>query len=133
MTVDSICDARAPAAMVARAHTLPAGASVLGVTATVDDEKPLWAELDDDGRIRSLGDARRARHVTSGVYFLQPLVYALADGGSAHVHSAFRHLLRALLDHAHPLYGFDVGPCIDVDRPQDIAAAERLLTVSGSI
>ncbi len=133
MTVDSVCDPRAIAALVARARALPTAASVLGVTATVDDEKPLWAELDGDDRIRSLGDARHARHVTAGVYFLQPLVYALADAGSAHVLSAFRHLLGSLLDHGHPLYGFDVGPCIDVDRPQDIAAAERLLGVSGSI
>ena len=36
-------------------------------------------------------------------------------------------LLAALLAAGHPLYGFDVGPSIDVDRPEDIAAAERLL------
>ena len=73
-TVDTICDPRALVALAARGRALSPDASVLGVTATVDDEKPLWAEVDAANRIRSLGDAQRARHVTAGVYFLQPLV-----------------------------------------------------------
>ncbi len=128
-TVDTVCDPGALAALVSRARELPPGASVLGVTATVDDEKPLWAELDASTRIRSLGDAARARHVTTGVYFLQPLVYALADAASSCPFTAFRAVLGALLDHGHPLYGFDMGACIDVDRPSDVVAAEQLLGV----
>jgi NDP-sugar pyrophosphorylase family protein len=129
-TVDTVCDPRALAALVARAHALGPDASVLGVTTTVDDEKPLWAELDTSGRIRSLDDPTRARHVTAGVYFLQPLVYSLADVGAERAFPAFRKVLGALLDRGHPLYGFDVGTSIDVDRPEDIAAAERLLGVT---
>jgi NDP-sugar pyrophosphorylase family protein len=128
-TVDTVCASTALAALVTRSRALPT-ASVLGVTTVVDDEKPLWAELDDEQRIRSLGAASRARHVTAGVYFLDPLVYSLADVGPGRVFPAFRALLGALLASGHPLYGFDVGPSIDVDRPQDIAAAERMLGVS---
>ncbi len=128
-TVDTVCAPRATAALVAYARAA-VGTSVLGVTTTVDDEKPLWAELDAEQRIRSLGDATRARHVTAGVYFLDPLVYSLADVGPGRIFPAFRALLGALLAAGHPLHGFDVGPSIDVDRPQDIAAAERLLGVS---
>jgi len=131
-TVDTVCDPRALAALVARAHALGPDVSVLGVTTTVDDEKPLWAELDADGRIRSLDDPTRARHVTAGVYFLQPLVYSLANVGAERAFPAFRKVLGALLDRGHPLYGFDVGASIDVDRPEDIAAAERLLGVTAS-
>ncbi len=131
-TVDTICDPRALTALVTRAQAQAPAASVLGVTTTVDDEKPLWAELDADGRIRSFGDAQRSRHVTAGVYFLQPLVYSLANAAPGRVFAAFRVLLAALLEHGHPLYGYDVGPSIDVDRAEDIVAAERLLGVSGS-
>ena len=127
LTVDTVCATAGLTALVARARALPGAAGVLGVTTTVDDEKPLWAELDDDARIRTLGDPARARHVTAGVYFLDPLVYSLADGASARAFPAFRSYLAAILDHGHALYGFDVGPSIDVDRPEDIAAAERLL------
>ncbi len=128
-TVDTVCNPGALAALVRRACDLPPGTSVLGVTETVDDEKPLWAEVDAAERIRSLGDAMRARHVTAGVYFLQPLVYGLADDAPARRFTAFRAILAALLARGHPLYGFDVGPCIDVDRPEDIVAAEHLLGV----
>jgi len=128
-TVDTVCAPSAIAALVARARRTP-GTSVLGVTTTVDDEKPLWAELDAQQRIRSLGDAARARHVTAGVYFLDPLVYALADVGHGRVFPAFRAVLGALLASGHPIHGFDVGASIDVDRPEDVAAAERLLGVS---
>ncbi len=129
-TVDTICDPRAIAALARRARAMSPTASVLGVTTTVDDEKPLWAEVDDAGRIRSLGDAQRARHVTAGVYFLQPLVYSLADEASPAVFKAFRAILAALLRRGHPLHAFDVGPCIDVDRPEDIVAARQLLGVN---
>jgi NDP-sugar pyrophosphorylase family protein len=131
-TVDTICDPAALAALAARGRALSPHASVLGVTTTVDDEKPLWVELAEDARIRSLGEPGRSRHVTSGVYFLQPLVYALADAVPGRTFAAFRGLLGALLDGGHPLYGHDVGPSIDVDRPEDIAAAERLLGVTAS-
>jgi NDP-sugar pyrophosphorylase family protein len=130
-TVDTVCAPRALADLVAFGKASSPAASVLGVTTTVDDEKPLWAEVDTTGRIRSLGDARHARHVTAGVYFLQPLVYALANEGPGRVFPAFRAILGLLLDREHPLLGFDVGPSIDVDRPEDIAAAEQLLGVSG--
>jgi NDP-sugar pyrophosphorylase family protein len=131
-TVDTVCDPRALIALATRGMAVSPDASVLGVTTTVDDEKPLWAEVDPDARIRSLGDASRARHVTAGVYFLQPLVYSLADGGPRRAFPAFRDVLASLLGHGHALYAFDVGPSIDVDRPQDIVAAEALLGVTRS-
>jgi NDP-sugar pyrophosphorylase family protein len=132
LTVDAILRPEAVTALVHRAAELPE-ASVLGVTSLVDDEKPLWAELDPGGRIRTLGDPARARHVTAGVYFLQPVMYALADAVLPRQWKAFRTLLASVLERGHPLYGVDVGDSIDVDRPEDIAAAERLLGVAGDV
>jgi NDP-sugar pyrophosphorylase family protein len=131
LTVDAVVVPEAVRALTTRAAILPDAAGVLGVTTLVDDEKPLWAELDHDDRIVTLGDATRARHVTAGVYFLKPVVYSLADARGASGWSAFRLLLGALLAHGYLLYGHDVGACIDVDRPEDIAAAERLLGLTG--
>ena len=133
LTVDAVLRPGAVPELAARGAELPEAAGVLAVTTTVDDEKPLWAELDARGRIRSLADPTRARHVTAGVYFLKPLVYALADAARSKPWSAFRALLGALVEHGHPLYGLDVGPSIDVDRPEDIAAAERLLGIVRSL
>lgn len=129
LTVDAVVSPRAVAALVGRAASLPHAAGVLGVTRLVDDERPLWAELDASDRIRSLDDPARARHVTAGVYFLNPLVYSLPDADRPGTWSAFRAVLRALLVHGHVLYGHDVGASVDVDRRDDIDAAERLLGV----
>jgi NDP-sugar pyrophosphorylase family protein len=129
LTVDAVLAPSAVATMVERATTRFRDASVLGVTTFVDDEKPLWAELDAHDRVCSLGDPARARHVTAGVYFLHPLLYSLVDAVPSHERTALRTLLASLLRHGHPLYGVDVGDTIDVDRPEDIASAERLLGV----
>ncbi len=130
LTVDSVVAPGAGRALMTGAASHPDAAGVLGVTTLVDDEKPLWAELDGDDRIVSLGEAARSHHVTAGVYFLKPVVYSVADARGSSGWSAFRLLLAALLAYGHPLYGHDVGACIDVDRPEDIAAAERLLSLT---
>ena len=88
--------------------------------------------LDGAGRILSLAEPARARHVTAGVYFLKPVVYSLADARGSETWNAFRAFLAALLAHGHPLFGYDVGDSVDVDRPEDISAAERLLRLAGS-
>jgi len=129
LTVDAVIAPSAIAGLVAQGRSLPRAAGVLGITATVDDEKPLWVELDATHRILALGDATRARFVTAGVYFLQPVVYSVADAVAPHPWKALRVLLASILEHGHALYGYDVGAAIDVDRPEDIVAAERLLGV----
>lgn len=126
LTVDAVIAPASVAALVAFAAEHADAAGVLGVTSTVDDEKPLWVELDEHARIRSLG-AASGSHVTAGVYFLKPVVYSLADASPVRQWTAFRIFLRSLLDHGHLLYGFDVGFAVDVDRPEDVTAAERFL------
>ncbi len=132
LTVDAVIAPEALRGLVDAAAARPDAAGVLGVTTLVDDEKPLWAELDAASRIVTLGDATRARHVTAGVYFLKPLVYSLADASGARAWSAFRSFLAGVLAGGHALYGYDVGPAVDVDRPEDVAAAERLLGLTGA-
>ena len=130
LTVDAVIAPSAVAGLVARGGSLPNATGVLGITATVDDEKPLWVEVDAAKRILAFGDAARARFVTAGVYFLQPVVYSIADVVAPRPWKALRVLLASLLEHGHALYGYDVGTAIDVDRPEDIVAAERLLGVA---
>jgi len=131
LTVDAVIAPTAIRALVERAVARPEAAGVLGVTTFVDDEKPLWAELDRDDRIVTLGEPARARHITAGVYFLKPVVYSLADACGAGNWGAFRLFLGALLAHGYVLHGYDVGACVDVDRPEDVTAAERLLGLTG--
>ena len=57
-TVDALMPAAEFARFIAAATQLPPDAIGLGLTSHVDDEAPLWAEVDPaDGRIRRLGGA----------------------------------------------------------------------------
>ena len=70
----------------------PAG--TLAVTKFVDDEKPLFAELDPQRRITALGGpASASPWVTSGVYFLFPVVYSLVGATPARQRGAVRQIL----------------------------------------
>ena len=68
-TVDSILPIDDFRGFVRSAAAFPKDAVVLGVTTHVDDEKPLWATLDAQGRIRALG-GNGGSYVTAGLYWL---------------------------------------------------------------
>ncbi len=68
-TVDAIMPVDAFQRFVSSAARLPNDAFVLGLTGHVDDENPLWATMDEDGRVLRLG-GDRGSHVTAGLYWL---------------------------------------------------------------
>jgi len=99
---------------------LPA-ASTLALTPLVADEKPLWASVDDTGRVTRLGEGAGPL-VTAGLYLL-------AEGARAADPPAglgrLRDYLQWLVTTAS-LYGEIIDRVVDVDRPQDVALAEAL-------
>lgn len=101
---------------------------VLAVTEFVDDEKPLRLSLDPHDRVTALGDdAAASALVTAGFYVLDPRVFAEIDAARAARFSALRHYLRHLLQRGYRFYGVRTGKTVDVDRPQDIAAADAFV------
>jgi NDP-sugar pyrophosphorylase family protein len=122
-TVDSIMAAADFRRFLDEAAGMPLGAFVLGLTAHVEDEKPLWASLDrPSGRILALGQPNSGL-VTAGVYVLPAHRPAEPAGGFARL----RDYLGWLVTSGHPVHGVLMGRVFDVDRPQDVAAAERAL------
>jgi NDP-sugar pyrophosphorylase family protein len=100
----------------------------LAVTDFVDDEKPLRLALRGDGRVTALGEAAAASPlVTAGFYVLHPRVFAEIDAARAARLSALRQYLALLLERGYRLYGVRTGKTVDVDRPEDIAAAEAFV------
>ncbi|MEJ2120854.1 MAG: NDP-sugar synthase [Alphaproteobacteria bacterium] len=101
---------------------MPADALGLAVTDRVDDEKPLWVDLDPaSGRVRALGEGTGS-HVTAGLYAL-PLALTFPN---ATAFSRLRDYLRWVIESGRPVYGILVPNVVDVDRVADMAAAERL-------
>ncbi len=122
----STIDALIPPAEVRRfADEARRGGSEAGLalTAFVDDEKPLWADLSENGLITGLGpDAAQRRFVTSGLYSLSS---ALAQGmPEASAHENLRGWLRALVKSGVRVAGVPLAKTVDVDRPEDIEHAE---------
>ncbi|MFI5347137.1 MAG: NDP-sugar synthase [Elusimicrobiota bacterium] len=126
----STVDAIAPAADVARfwAECRAARADAgLALTTHVDDEKPLWADVDETGLVTAVGDdTRTRRRVTCGLYYLTRAAAERLPDGAAH--SRLRDYWRALVSSGARVSGPTLSKTLDVDRPEDVAAAEAHLT-----
>lgn len=100
---------------------------VIGVTARPDDDRPLRVHTDASGRVLAIGeDAGAARLSTAGLYLLPRRALLrgpalLAAGGGA-----LRELLAAIVREGVRLRACDLGAVVDVDRADDLAAAEAL-------
>lgn len=98
----------------------------LALTAHVDDEKPLWADVDAAGRVTALGDgAERRDAVTCGLYYMTRRAAALLPPAASH--SRLRDFLARLTAETS-VRGVVLSKSLDVDRPEDLAAAETFLT-----
>ncbi len=96
----------------------------LGITSHVEDEKPLFVDLDSDFIITSMGRPH-GTFVTTGAYLLEP---GLAQGKDPKGYSALRILLKELaFSPGITAFGVDLGKVLDVDRPEDILSAERFI------
>jgi NDP-sugar pyrophosphorylase family protein len=119
-TVDAIMAVDAFQHFVDLSARLPNDAFVLGLTDHVDDENPLWATTDADGRVLRLG-GDHGEYVTAGVYWLP------ADRGvepSARF-DRLRDYLKWLVDERRPVYGVVLPLVFDIDRAHDVEAAEE--------
>jgi choline kinase len=96
------------------------------VTDFVDDEKPLWVQVDGQGLVTSFG-SEPGPYVTSGMYFLQPEAMKTALSLVQQGTQKMRNFLSHLAERKIPIKTFVVAKTIDVDHPSDLAKAEELL------
>ena len=127
-TVDAWCRPDDFAAFVRAAGRRPADATVLAVTPFVHDERPLWATLDGDGRVLTLG-GEGGDVVTAGVYVVPARVRALARPAGL---GRLREYLAWLVASGQPVYGEVIDRVIDVDRASDVTLAEEMARTAHS-
>jgi len=121
-TVDAWCRPGDFARFVEGARCRPLESTVLAVTPLVEDEKPLGATLDADGRILSLGGAAPTL-VTAGMYLVSERARRLEPPARL---GRLREHLQWLLETGEPMYGEVIETVVDVDRAEDVALAEAL-------
>jgi NDP-sugar pyrophosphorylase family protein len=119
-TVDAVMPVDAFRRFVESAARLQNDAFVLGLTGHVDDENPLWATLDEDGRVVRLG-GDHGSHVTAGLYWLPARSVAQPSARF----DRLRDYLKWLVDGGRPVYGIVLPLVFDIDRAHDVEAAEE--------
>lgn len=121
-TVDAWCRPPDFAGFVDAARRRSLEATVLAVTPLVEDEKPLGAVLDADGRVLSLGGVAPTL-VTAGMYLVSERARRLEPPARL---GRLREYLQWLLEMGEPMYGEVIETVVDVDRAEDVALAEAL-------
>ena len=95
-------------------------------TTFVDDEKPLWAHLREDGTVEKFS-SEPAKVVTSGMYYLTPQAMEIAEEVLRSGTHKMRNFLSALAGKDIPINSFVVSKTIDVDHPSDLQKAADFL------
>ena len=100
------------------------------VTPFVDDEKPLWVEVDGQMGLTAFLDRNndgRAHLVSGGIYAMTdkawPVLYDCLDRGVARM----RNFQRALVAAGFRLQAYSIDKIVDVDHAGDIATAEKFI------
>jgi len=109
-----------------KVQSYPSGCRlVLAATDFVHDEKPLWVETDEAGKVLALGESvRKKEAVTAGLYLvLQDLAGQAAKGPF----SALREFLGELVGSGTEIWSKAFPMALDIDCPADIQVAEDLL------
>lgn len=100
------------------------------VTPFVDDEKPLWVDVNDDMDITAFRDKPwdGARYVSGGVYAMTDKAFTVLDNCINKGISRMRNFQRALVDAGYQLKAYSINKIIDVDHAGDIETANAFLT-----
>lgn len=102
--------------------------AVLAVTDFIDDEKPLYANVQEDSRIISLSDENNdCEFVTGGLYLFKNNISNYIEEAHDKGINRLRNFLRYLLQQNYEMYAYPFLKIIDVDHISDIKKAENLL------
>lgn len=102
---------------------------MMALTRFVDDEKPLYVEMGEDGCIKAFLDKRseRSEYVSGGIYGLDSKAIGVLDSCLERGVSRMRNFQRELLEAGLRIEGYDMGKIIDVDHAGDICKAEAFI------
>ncbi|MHB2025500.1 MAG: NTP transferase domain-containing protein [Elusimicrobiota bacterium] len=100
--------------------------AALALTKHVDDEKPLWADVDERGMLSALGAAASARGcATAGLYYLSAARAARMP--AADFFGSLREYWTREVEVFGPVSGIVLAKTLDVDRPGDLAQAQEFV------
>lgn len=101
----------------------------MAVTSFIDDEKPLYIDVDSDLRITAFKDLPwdGVKYISGGVYGLTAPALAVLERCMEQGVSRMRNYQRALVENGLNLRAYPFDKIIDVDHAGDIAVAEQFI------
>lgn len=97
-------------------------AGVLAVTRWRGEDRPLFADVTENGLILRLGN-RQTSTVTAGLYFLSTRVFDYAADARRAGLDALRRFLALIIERGMQLDAIEIEGSIDVDEASDLDAA----------
>lgn len=102
----------------------------MAVTSFIDDEKPLYINVDSRMRITAFADKPfpGVKYISGGIYGLRPQALEVLRHCMDSGVSRMRNYQRALVEAGEDLKAYPFPKIIDVDHAGDIATAEAFLS-----
>ncbi|MCM1109791.1 MAG: NTP transferase domain-containing protein [Clostridium sp.] len=102
----------------------------MAVTSFIDDEKPLYIDVDSSMRITSFRDESfdGVRYISGGIYGLTEKAIPVLEECFANGTSRMRNYQRALVASGLKLRAWPFPKIVDVDHAGDIATAEAFIS-----
>ncbi len=126
-TVDSIFNEEELTSLLDYARLHQSADGILAVTNYVDDENPLYVDMDAGRRITAFRKNEKSVWVTGGLYVFAPRIFREIETVRSMGIERLRNFLGHLLQREYRLEGFPFSKIVDVDHVQDILAAEEML------
>lgn len=128
-TVDTIFREEDFAKYIAAFEADTSSDGMMAVTPFIEDEKPLYVDVDDSMTIRAFRDAayEGARFISGGVYALNDKAITVLEDCMNRGVARMRNFQRALIDAGLCLKAYPIDKIVDVDHAGDIEVAERFL------
>ncbi|HUL45114.1 MAG TPA: sugar phosphate nucleotidyltransferase [Bacteroidota bacterium] len=128
-TVDPIFDEKEFSDYLNYCRLHPASDGILAITRFIDDEHPLYVQLNEQHQIESFSKSGRTEWITGGMYVFSPVIFREMEGALQNRIERLRNFLNFLLSQGYCLEGFPFSKIVDVDHRHDIAVAEKLLNL----
>lgn len=131
-TVDTIFREDEFASYIRAYEENTAEGGLFAVTDYIEDESPLYVEVDNALKILNFKDQmyEGARYVSGGIYCLDSSCLPVLKNAVENGESRMRNYQRALVREGISLTAYPFTKIIDVDHASDIAEAEKFLSVN---
>lgn len=129
-TVDTIFRADDFRRYVAAFMEQPAIDGCMAVTSYIDDEKPLYVDVNDTMEITAFRDESLPGHdrfISAGIYGLDHKAFGVLHRCMDAGVSRMRNFQRALIADGLRLKAFDMGRVLDVDHAEDLRKAREFV------